>query len=181
MPLAHVDPGASGMPKENLIELARGTWKVCGTGVSTAPAKSAYCSLSPSRVRKLAPHFLTNPASAIARSTPSATNTSLLQGSCDSPMWKRGKWSRSRRSTDRPFRARAVAALEPPGPPPTTTMSNSQSLGVVMVADRMSRRADGYCARLAIDCSYWHVPKGGVSEDAALRDPLDSLSKTSFV
>ena len=35
-----------------------------------------------------------------------------------------------------PGRASAVAVLEPPGPPPTTTASKSQSFGVVMVADR---------------------------------------------
>ena len=46
-------------------------------------------------------------------------------------MWKRGKRSRSSSSTLRPRRASAVAALEPPGPPPITATSNvlARSIG----------------------------------------------------
>ena len=38
---------------------------VWGVGVSAASEKSAYCSTAPSIVRKLAPHFRTNPAAAM--------------------------------------------------------------------------------------------------------------------
>src|SRR5712691_13112722 len=40
-------------------------------------------------------------------------------------MWKRGNLSRSRSRTLRPRRASAVAAEEPPGPPPITATSKS--------------------------------------------------------
>ncbi len=77
----------------------------------------------PSISQKLAPHFSTKPALATASSAPSASSTPLIHGSCDSPMWKRGKRSRSSTSTLRPRRASAAAALEPPGPPPITATS----------------------------------------------------------
>src|SRR4029079_1767473 len=60
---------------------SRKTWNVWGVGVSTAAWKSAYCSVPPSGRRKLAPHFLTKPAAAIASSAPSVRMTSLLHGS----------------------------------------------------------------------------------------------------
>src|SRR5438034_7761744 len=41
-------------------------------------------------------------------------------------MWKRGNCSRSSRRTFRPRLASAVAALDPPGPPPTTATSKFQ-------------------------------------------------------
>jgi predicted metalloprotease len=48
---------------------------------------------------------------------------SFTHGSCDSPMWKRGTRSRSSTTTLRPRWASAVAAVEPPGPPPMTATS----------------------------------------------------------
>jgi hypothetical protein len=50
-------------------------------------------------------------------------NIAILQGSSDSPMWKRGKYSFSRTNTRLPARARNVAALLPPGPHPITKAS----------------------------------------------------------
>src|SRR6185436_1052182 len=124
---------------------SRKTWNVWGVGVSSAAWKSAYCSVPPSGRRKLAPHFLTKPAAAIASSAPSARKTSLLHGSCDSPMWKRGNCSRSSRTTLLPRRLSAVAALEPPGPPPTTATSKSHPLLVMPV-----------CAHVSPPCSRPH-------------------------
>src|SRR5439155_17873114 len=43
----------------------------------------------------------------------------------DSPMWKRGNCSRSKRTTLCPALASHVAAADPAGPPPTTTTSQS--------------------------------------------------------
>src|SRR5262245_37796543 len=43
----------------------------------------------------------------------------------DSPMWKRGKRSRSNRTTRWPCWARSVEAVEPAGPPPMTTTSGA--------------------------------------------------------
>ena len=120
-------PDFSAWRRRSSSKVARGTWKVWGVGVSAASAKSAYCSMAPSIVQKLAPHFRTNPAPAIVSWTPRASKISFVQGSWDSPMWKRGNCSRSRRSTRRPRRASAVAVLEPPGPPPMTTASKSQA------------------------------------------------------
>jgi hypothetical protein len=47
-------------------------------------------------------------------------------GTSDSPTLKRGKGSRSTTVTSSPARARNVAVVEPPGPPPTirTSVSN---------------------------------------------------------
>src|SRR5215475_5274496 len=71
----------------------------------------------------VAPHFRRNPASCTAGRTPSSSNTGILAGRSDSPIWSRGKRSRSRRSTCQPWRASMVAVVLPPGPPPITTTS----------------------------------------------------------
>ena len=63
------------------------------------------------------------PCAFISSSTPSRSSTGMLAGSSDSPTWKRGKASRSATATRSPPRARNVAAVEPPGPPPTTSTS----------------------------------------------------------
>jgi hypothetical protein len=47
----------------------------------------------------------------------------MLQGSKDSPMWKRGKISFSNTRTRLPARAKNVATLLPPGPHPITKAS----------------------------------------------------------
>src|SRR5579883_2193859 len=52
---------------------------------------------------------------------------SRAKGRSDSPMWKRGKTSRSRRSTLRPRWRRKLAVEEPAGPPPATITSKSFS------------------------------------------------------
>jgi hypothetical protein len=46
-----------------------------------------------------------------------------VDGRRDSPILKRGNFSRSRTSTSSPPRASFVAQVLPPGPPPTTTTS----------------------------------------------------------
>src|SRR3984893_10677230 len=65
-------------------------------------------------------------------------------------MWKRGNLSRSRSRTVRPRRARAVAADEPPGPPPITATSKSHADAMLGAATRIrtvseawQRRHDG--------------------------------------
>src|SRR5438132_6126083 len=50
---------------------------------------------------------------------------SLAKGSIDSPMWKRGNFSRSSTSTLRWRWRRKFAVDEPAGPPPATTTSKS--------------------------------------------------------
>ena len=120
----HRDSAPLGMAQEDLVESFPEDLERLGVGVSTAASKSAYCSVMLSGGRKVAPHFLTKPAEAIAWSAPRAWKTSLLHGSCDSPMWKRGNRSRSSRRTRFPRRASAVAALEPPGPPPRQLRRN---------------------------------------------------------
>ena len=49
------------------------------------------------------------------------------------------------------------------------------------VADRMSRRAGGYGARPAIDCSYWHVPMAPSAKISCSATHWTVSSKTSFV
>ena len=44
-------------------------------------------------------------------------------------MWKRGNFSRSKRTVRWPIRAISVANVEPPGPPPQTTTSTSAGMG----------------------------------------------------
>ena len=70
-----------------------------------------------------APYFRRKPAPSSRGVTPRRSNSGIEAGSSDSPMWKRGKRSRSKQATARPARARTVAAVEPPGPPPTTATS----------------------------------------------------------
>src|SRR5947207_9497773 len=71
----------------------------------------------------VAPHLGTNPACCTAGKTPSSSSIGMLAGSNDSPIWSRGKRSRSRSSTCQPLRASMVAVVLPPGPPPITTTS----------------------------------------------------------
>src|SRR5882762_5637902 len=47
----------------------------------------------------------------------------MLKGRSDSPMWKRGNFSRSNTITRRPARASKVAAVLPAGPPPMIATS----------------------------------------------------------
>src|SRR5712692_9102686 len=75
----------------------------------------------------VAPHFRRNPASCTAGKTPSSSKTGILAGRSDSPIWSRGKRSRSRSSTRQPWRASMVAVVLPPGPPPITTTSAERS------------------------------------------------------
>src|SRR4029450_3970413 len=63
------------------------------------------------------------PADLTRSSTPIRWSKGMFAGSSDSPMWKRGKASRSTSVTRRPPWARQVAAVEPPGPPPITSTS----------------------------------------------------------
>jgi hypothetical protein len=69
--------------------------------------------------------FLTMNFAGVSSLTPRRAKIGRSIGSSDSPMWKRGKVSRSSASTLRPFFARKAAAEEPPGPPPMTMTSNS--------------------------------------------------------
>src|SRR3954451_12542493 len=64
----------------------------------------------------------------ISSQTPSSFHTSLANGSIDSPMWKRGNFSRSRIRTLRPFWRRKLATDDPAGPPPATITSKSYSM-----------------------------------------------------
>src|SRR6185312_6425322 len=60
----------------------------------------------------------------------------MLCGSSDSPTWKRGCASFSRRTTSRPRSARSAAAVVPPGPPPITSTSHgvaSAALGSAVI------------------------------------------------
>src|SRR5215468_2885664 len=75
----------------------------------------------------VAPHVRKNPASCTAGKTPSSSKTGILAGRSDSPIWSRGKCSRSRSSTCQPWRASMVAVVLPPGPPPITTTSAVRS------------------------------------------------------
>src|SRR5215510_2954189 len=75
----------------------------------------------------VAPHFRKNPAFCTAGKTPSSSKTGILVGRSDSPMWSRGKRSRSRRSTCQSWRASMVAVVLLPGPPPITTTSAVRS------------------------------------------------------
>ena len=107
---------------------------------------------------------------AIASSAPSARRTSLLHGSCDSPIWKRGNRSRSSTTTLLPRRVSAVAALEPPGPPPTTATSKSHPLLVMPRGSSEGREsARGY-------------PEGGlrsIENDIRPHDAASSAMLTS--
>src|SRR5438874_4724533 len=49
---------------------------------------------------------------------PSRANAFILKGKSDSPIWKRGHFSRSNTITRRPACASKVAAVLPAGPPP---------------------------------------------------------------
>src|SRR5262245_23122840 len=60
--------------------------------------------------------------------------TWYVSGISDSPMWKRGKCSRSRRRTFLPCWASSVAAVEPLGPPPMTMTSISLAMECLKVA-----------------------------------------------
>src|SRR5664279_5292336 len=53
------------------------------------------------------------------------SKSGTFQGRSDSPMWKRGNFSRSKTMARWPIRAISVAKVEPPGPPPQTTASAS--------------------------------------------------------
>src|SRR6185295_16174517 len=71
-----------------------------------------------------------------------------LSGSRDSPMWKRGNFSRSRITAFRPARASTVAAEDPAGPPPITATSyisapsptERAERGPVQLAPRIARQ-----------------------------------------
>ena len=84
--------------------------------------------MPPSGVMKVAPHLRGKAAACTAASAPIAVTTSLTEASSDSPMWNRGKASRSNRMTRRPARASAAAAVDPAGPPPTTITSHSKPM-----------------------------------------------------
>src|SRR5262245_12861717 len=70
----------------------------------------------------------------------SRLRTWYVCGMRDSPMWKRGPFSRSNRWTRRPFWATRVEAVEPAGPPPMTMTSVSRGR-IVDIA------VPGYAAR----------------------------------
>src|SRR5687768_15662734 len=76
---------------------------------------------------------------------PSRFSTQYVSGISDSPMWKRGKRSRSNRPTRTPCCASNVDTVEPAGPPPMTTTSKS----VIVRADVFagSRVADARVCR----------------------------------
>jgi hypothetical protein len=50
-------------------------------------------------------------------------STQYVSGISDSPMWKRGNFSRSNRPTRWPCCAISVEVVDPAGPPPITTTS----------------------------------------------------------
>src|SRR5262245_42666148 len=58
----------------------------------------------------------------------SRSSTQYVSGMSDSPMWKRGKRSRSNSSTRRPCCASSVETVDPAGPPPMTTTSGFVSM-----------------------------------------------------
>ena len=60
-------------------------------------------------------------------SIPSRWSTQNVSGISDSPMWNRGKRSRSNSTTRWPCRAMSVDAVAPAGPPPITTTGTSVS------------------------------------------------------
>src|SRR6185436_17975460 len=60
---------------------------------------------------------------------PSRSRTQYVSGMSDSPIWNRGKRSRSIRTTCSPRWARRVETVEPAGPPPITTTSGFCAIG----------------------------------------------------
>src|SRR5262245_55561541 len=120
----------------------------------------------------VAPHFCRNPASCTAGKTPSSSKTGILAGRSDSPIWSRGKRSRSRRSTCQPWRASMVAVVLPPGPPPTTITSAVRSaLGAgaiprLLGSDSSRLWLDGLaCSRINLEGTrqlpfFRHLPDG---------------------
>ena len=91
--------------------------------MSRASAKTTGLVVPFDSFQKNAPNFSWKPAARIFSATPSRSKIGSEKGSSDSPTWKRGKRSRSRTRTLRPARARDVATVEPPGPPPMTMAS----------------------------------------------------------
>src|SRR5439155_3008530 len=73
------------------------------------------------------------PAARTFSRAPILERRGTFQGRSDSPMWKRGNFSRSKRTTERPARARQVAKVEPAGPPPQMTAStcSGRTVGVM--------------------------------------------------
>ena len=74
--------------------------------------------------RNVPPRLRGNPASAISCDSPSIAQIPwIVAGSSDSPIWWRGNFASSSRSTRCPFIATNDASVAPPGPPPSTTRS----------------------------------------------------------
>ena len=136
-------PLAAACRSRRSSKVARGTCHVWGARTSGAMAKSAYRSMRPSPVMKVAPHFCGKPACRTKSAAPIAARTSFTDASSDSPMWKRGNRSRSKRMTRRPLRASQADAAEPAGPPPATTTSQSNDMGAVVWHRRRPRSRYG--------------------------------------
>ena len=124
-PMLFEHPGAGllGVAQQDLVEFFAQHLKRLGRGRLARELEVGVSLVRPIGAAKAGPHFSTNPAAAIVSRTPSVRRISLVHGSCDSPMWKRGNRSRSSTTTLRPRWASAVAAVEPPGPPPMTATS----------------------------------------------------------
>src|SRR6476619_7134940 len=82
--------------------------------------------------------------------TPRRSRIGTFIGSSDSPMWKRGWRAFSSSSTRWPRRARSAAAVEPAGPPPTTSTSVS-----------MESRADGSASAASVIAEWGVLGRSG--------------------
>src|SRR5690606_16788923 len=71
------------------------------------------------------PTLTGNPAASTLSQQPISTRTLPIGGSCDSPMWSRGKTSRSKMTTRSAglYFLRSVPSVDPPGPPPMMATS----------------------------------------------------------
>src|SRR5882672_6149339 len=77
-----------------------------------------------------APYF-TMPIFSTCSRTPSRSNSGVLIGSIDSPMWKRGWRSLSTTTVFQPRSASSPAAVEPAGPPPRMNTSQVSSIYLI--------------------------------------------------
>ena len=145
-------------------------------GRPLAMAKSANRSTAPSGVMNVAPHFCGKPASRTRSAAPIAARASLTEASSDSPMWNRGNRSRSSRTTRRPRCASHAAAVEPAGPPPMTTTSQS---GLVTATSLPARRRRAWPAGPPPRCRRRSRPRRTMSRSREARGSRARTSRTS--
>ena len=112
-----------GARSSSMASSARGTCKVCGGRISGEVAKSTGRPRPRRGSRGWLPTSSGSLAARTCSATPRASRPVVDVARSDSPMWKRGKRSRSTRTTQRPRWARAIAAGAPAGPPPATATS----------------------------------------------------------